>query len=221
MKAEMARIRIRTLVVGPVGCNCSIVACSTTGEAAVIDPGGDAEEILAEVAAMGVTVKWLLHTHAHYDHVLATGAVAAATSAAILVPAADRALYENLPAQGWIFGFSAVRPPEPTRWLAGGETLSIGNLSVQVIPTPGHTPGSVSYYFGPAMALIFSGDTLFADSVGRTDLPGGSFEQLQDSIRNKLYVLPKETRVIPGHGPETTIGHEREHNPFISTYPGE
>jgi len=214
-------MRLRTLTVGPVSCKCSIVACPDTGEAAVVDPGGNAEEILAEVAAMGVRVKLLLHTHAHFDHLLATGEVAAATSAQILVHERDRAMYENLPAQGRAFGFFAERPPAPARWLVGGETIAIGNLSAQVIHTPGHTPGSVGYYFVSPSPLLLAGDTLFADSVGRTDLLGGSYEQLVNSIRGKLYVLPGETRVIPGHGPETTIGHEREHNPFVSALSGD
>ena len=209
-------MRIHTLTVGPVSCKCSIVACPTTSLAAVIDPGGNADEILAEVAAMGVTVKWLLHTHAHFDHILATAEVAATTGAEVLLHARDRALYENLPAQGRAFGFFAERPPAVARWLEGGETIAIGNLSVQVIHTPGHTPGSVGYYFAAPAHLLLAGDTLFAESVGRTDLPGGSFEDLVVSIREKLYVLPEETRVIPGHGPETTIGWEREHNPFVS-----
>jgi len=212
-------MRIHTLTVGPVSCKCIIVACPVSSEAAVVDPGGNADEILAEVAAMGVNVKYLLHTHAHFDHILATREVAAATGAEVLLHADDRAMYENLPAQGRIFGFAAERPPEVSRWLAGGETIAIGTLSARVIHTPGHTPGSVGYYFATPAPLLLSGDTLFAESVGRTDLRGGSFEDLVVSIREKLYPLPGDTRVIPGHGPETTIGHEREHNPFVSAFP--
>ena len=212
----MAHSTIRTLTVGPVSCICGIVACAETGKAAIIDPGGNAKGILALVKDMGVTVALLLHTHAHFDHILATGEVAEATGAPILLHQADRALYENLPQQGSRFGFYAMRPPEPTQWLVGGETLAIGNLSVQVLHTPGHTPGSVGYYFGGDEPFLFAGDTLFAESVGRTEFPGGSLSDLEASIRNKLYVLPENTRVIPGHGAETTIGHEREHNPFVT-----
>jgi len=217
----MEHLRFHSLVVGPVSCNCCIVACPTTGYAAVVDPGGTPELILAAVADMGVTVKWLLHTHAHFDHILATGEVAAATGAEIFLHAGDKALYEGLPEQGHVFGFRASRPPQPSHWLVDGETLAIGNLSATVIHTPGHTPGSVGFYFAHPDSLLLSGDTLFAESVGRTDFPGGSFTNLATSIRGKLYVLPGETRVVPGHGPETTIGHEREHNPFISAYPDE
>jgi hydroxyacylglutathione hydrolase len=208
-------MRLRTLTVGPVSCTCAIVACAQTGEAAVIDPGGDAGEIMAEVAAMGVTVKLVLHTHGHFDHIMGTQEVVAATGAEVLLHRNDRELYENLPAQGWTFGFRTGRPPAVTRWLAGGETLAIGKLSAAVIHTPGHTPGSVGYYFASPSPLLLAGDTLFADGVGRTDFPGGSFEDLVVSIREKLYALPDETRVIPGHGPETTIEQERGHNPFV------
>jgi hydroxyacylglutathione hydrolase len=141
--------------------------------------------------------------------------VAAATGAEILLHRDDRELYENLPAQGRMFGFRAARPPAVSRWLVDGEKLAIGTLSAEVIATPGHTPGSVGFYFATPAPLLLAGDTLFADGVGRTDFPGGSFEALELSVRDRLYVLPGDTRVIPGHGPETTIGHEREHNPFV------
>jgi len=215
----MVPLTIRTLTVGPVACNCAIVACAQTGQAAIIDPGGNAEDILATVKDMGVTVTQILHTHGHFDHILATGEVAAATGAAVLIHRDDRALYENLPSQGVMFGFRAARPPAPTQCLAGGETIAIGKLFAQVLHTPGHTPGSVGYHFGGDDAVLFAGDTLFADSVGRTHLPAGSFADLAASIRTKLYVLPGDTRVIPGHGPETTIDQEREHNPFVSARP--
>lgn len=214
-------MKLRTFEVGPVSCNCVIVACPATNEAAIVDPGGDPEAILAEVSAMGVKVKWILHTHGHFDHILATAAIAKATGAAIALHANDLPLYEKLPDQGRIFGFTAEVPPRPERLLAGGETLGIGTLSAHVIHTPGHTPGSVGYYFGPNHALLLSGDTLFRDSVGRTDLQGGSWSDLESSILERLYVLPDDTRVIPGHGPETTIEHERIENPFVRGLPRE
>ena len=213
-------MKIRTLTVGPVACNCAVVACSETGQAAIIDPGGNADDILAVVKDMGVTVTQLLHTHGHFDHILATGEVAAATCAPICIHKNDRVLYENLPGQGQRFGFRAARPPEPTQWLVGGENIAVGKLDIQVLHTPGHTPGSVGFFLGGQDPILFAGDTLFAESVGRTDFPGGSFAELAVSIRSKLYVLPGETRVVPGHGPETTIEHEREHNPFVCAVPG-
>ena len=209
-------MKIRTLVVGPVACNCAIVACAETGQAAIIDPGGNTESILAMVKDMEVTVTHILHTHGHFDHILATGEVATATGASVCIHCDDLSLYDNLAGQGHLFGFRAARPPAPTQLLVGGETIVVGKLAIQVLHTPGHTPGSVGYYIGGHDAVLFAGDTLFAESVGRTDLPGGSFADLAASIRTKLYILPGDTRVIPGHGPETTIGHEREYNPFIS-----
>jgi len=207
-------MNLRTLIVGPVSCNCAIVACPETRDAAIIDPGGDADRILAAVREMDVQVKMLLHTHGHFDHVLATRDVAEATGAKVVIHQNDRPMYDNLPRQGKIFGFEAEPPPEPKLLLVGGEIVVVGKLSATVIHTPGHTPGSVGFYF-EADGILFAGDTLFAGSIGRTDLPGGSFPAILKSIQNKLYVLPPDTRVIPGHGGETTIDHERQHNPFI------
>jgi hydroxyacylglutathione hydrolase len=210
----MTSMRWRTLTVGPVACNCAIVACAETREAAIIDPGGNGERILAAVREMGVEVKLLLHTHGHFDHVLATREVAEATHANIAIHGSDRPIYESLPEQGDLFGFTAERPPEPNQVLVGGETIQIGSLAATVIHTPGHTKGSVGFYFR-ADGILFAGDTLFAESIGRTDLPGGSFSDIVKSIQTKLYALPVETTVVPGHGPQTTIGYERENNPFV------
>jgi hydroxyacylglutathione hydrolase len=214
-------LRLRTLAVGPLSCACSIVACAETGEAAVVDPGGDADEILAEVARMGVTVKLVLQTHGHFDHAMGTHEVVAATGAPVLLHRADRELYENLPVVARSFGFRAGRPPAVSRWLVGGESLAVGRLVVQVLHTPGHTPGGVGYYLAQPSPLLLAGDTLFAEGVGRTDFPGGSFADLEASIREKLFTLPAETRVVPGHGPETTIEHERQWNPFVRPVPAE
>lgn len=214
-------LRIETLAVGPLSCVCSIVACAETGEAAVVDPGGDADEILAEVKRMGVTVELVLHTHGHFDHAMGTHEVVAATGAPVLLHRADRELYENLPAVARSFGLRAGQPPAVSRWLAGGEILPIGRLAAQVLHIPGHTRGGVGYYFAEPSPLLLAGDTLFAEGVGRTDLPGGSFAELEASIRGRLFRLPAETRVVPGHGPETTIGHERQWNPFVRPLPSE
>ena len=212
-------MRLRTLAVGPLSCTCSIVACAQTGEAAVVDPGGDAGEILAEVARMGVTVKFVLHTHGHFDHIMGTHVVAAATGAQVLLHRDDAALYERLPAQSRAFGFWAEPPPAVSRWLTGGERLVIGKLIAEVVHTPGHTCGGVGYFFAEPAPLLLAGDTLFCESVGRTDLPGGSSTDLAKSIREKLFTLPGATRVVPGHGPETTIEHERQWNPFVRPLP--
>jgi glyoxylase-like metal-dependent hydrolase (beta-lactamase superfamily II) len=215
------KLRIRTLVVGPLSCVCAIVACAETGEAAVVDPGGDEDEILAEVARMGVTIKLVLHTHGHFDHILGPAAVAAATGAPVLLHRDDRELYERLPAQCRAFGFWAPPPPAVSRQLAGGERLILGRLTLDVVHTPGHTRGGVCYFFAEPTPLLLAGDTLLCESVGRTDLPGGSATDLVRSIRDKLFSLPGATRVIPGHGPETTIEHERQWNPFVRPLPAE
>jgi glyoxylase-like metal-dependent hydrolase (beta-lactamase superfamily II) len=211
-------MKLQLLTVGPVSCNCAIVACPETGEAAVIDPGGHPDRIMSAIRSSGVKVRHILHTHGHFDHVLATGEVAAATGAEIWLHKGDRGLYQNLTRQVRMFGLAADQPPAPTQWFADGATIAIGTLSAKVLHTPGHTPGSVGFYFA-SEALLFSGDTLFYESVGRTDFEGGSADDLARSIRGKLYCLPEQTRVIPGHGDETTIAHERANNPFVADAP--
>lgn len=207
---------IRVFSVGPVACNCCVVACPRTHEAAIIDPGGHPDRILAVVESMGVRVSQIWQTHAHFDHILATGAIAAATGARISVHAKDKDLFENLPKQGQIFGFeSEPLPPPDTLW-QGGESLTVGTLEAKVLAIPGHTPGSVGFYFDAPSPVLFSGDTLFSKSIGRTDVTGGSYQAIVRSIREVLYPLPGKTRVIPGHGAETTIAYEREHNPFVT-----
>jgi glyoxylase-like metal-dependent hydrolase (beta-lactamase superfamily II) len=210
-----------TFPVGLLGCNCSIVADPDTRQALVVDPGDQAPDILAALRRLGVQAVKLVHTHGHFDHVLATGAVAAATGAEVLIHGGDRWLYDNLELQARFFGLplpsSAAPPPPPTRELAGDEALSFGNREARALHTPGHTPGSLCFFVERAgeTPLLFAGDTLFRRSVGRTDLWGGSFEQLAASIRERLFALPDETLVIPGHGPPTSIGAEREDNPIV------
>jgi hydroxyacylglutathione hydrolase len=206
--------------VGPLGCNCTIVACPETHQGVVIDPGDQAPRILAELARLGVTAVSLLHTHAHFDHVLGTKAVADATGAEILVHKDDRWLYDRVDMQAELFGLQAGPVTAPTRELSGGEVLPFGHREARALHTPGHTPGSICFYLEHAgeRPLLFSGDTLFAGSVGRTDLWGGSFESLAQSIRGPLFDLPEDTLVIPGHGPMTTISAEREENPFVGKF---
>ncbi len=163
---------------------------------------------------MDAEVKFILHTHGHFDHIMATAEVASATAACVAIHEDDRALYDNLPRQARIFGFSAESPPAVDLVLTDGAKIEIGKLTATVVHTPGHTPGSVGFYF-EAEGVLFAGDTLFAGSIGRTDLPGGSYPDIVKSIRNRLYSLPIATRVVPGHGQETTIGSERDQNPFV------
>jgi hydroxyacylglutathione hydrolase len=207
--------------VGLLGCNCSIVADPDTGQALVVDPGDQAPDILAALQRLGVQAVKLVHTHGHFDHLLGTGAVAAATGAEILIHGGDRWLYDNVELQARTFGLPlpspAALPPPPTRELTDDEALAFGNREARVLHTPGHTPGSLCFFVERSgeTPLLFAGDTLFRRSVGRTDLWGGSAEQLATSIRERLFTLPDETLVIPGHGPTTSIGAEREGNPFV------
>jgi hydroxyacylglutathione hydrolase len=210
----------RSFPVGKLGCNCTIVACPETHQGLVIDPGDEAPRILRELAALGVTAVALVHTHAHFDHVMGAGPVSQATGAEILVHRDDRWLYDNVEMQAATFGLRAAPPALPTRELSGGEVIPFGQREARTLHTPGHTPGSMCVYLeAPGeRPLLFAGDTLFAGSIGRTDLWGGSSEQIVQSIRGPLFDLPDETVVIPGHGPLTTILAEREDNPFVGKF---
>jgi len=213
----------RTFPVGALGCNCTIVACPDTRQALVVDPGDDAPAILADLARDGLTAVMLLHTHAHFDHVMGTSQVAAATGAEVLLHRDDRWLYEHTTMQIEMFGIRRgdgqpwQPPPALTRELEGGEALAFGRREARVLHTPGHTPGSICFYLEGASEnpLLLAGDTLFRGSIGRTDLWGGSLPEIRRSIRERLFTLPEKTLVIPGHGPPTTIGAERETNPFV------
>ncbi len=213
------------LVVGPLRCNCHLLADERTREAVVIDPGDEAEEILAAIRRLRLRVVALLHTHAHFDHIGATRELREATGAPVLLHAADRELYEALPEQleafGRMFGLpaAAAREPAPVdRFVEDGDVVRFGREELRVLHTPGHTPGSVC---DPAPGRVFTGDTLFRRSVGRTDLPGGDFELEARSILRRLYTLDPGTVVHPGHGPETRIGEERAENPFVRDWEGE
>ncbi len=204
---------IKQLPVGMIQANCYIVGCEETGAGVVIDPGDEAERILAEVEAAGLTIKYILNTHAHFDHIMANAALVEATGAPLALHPLDLPL---LRANGGaaLFGMEGAASPEPGLQLAEGDTLAFGSHSFQVLFTPGHTPGHVSFYEAGA-GVIFDGDVLFAGGIGRTDLPGGDFETLLHSINEKLMVLPDETTVCSGHGPLTTIGQERAGNPWL------
>jgi hydroxyacylglutathione hydrolase len=188
----------------------------------VIDPGDEAERILDELRRLGITAVSVVHTHAHFDHVLGAGDIARATRAEILLHAEDRWLYDNVGEQLRLFGMDPLKTTltAPTRALVGGEVLSFGRREARVLHTPGHTPGSVCLYLETTgeRPILFAGDTLFAGSIGRTDLWGGSFEAIVESIQGPLFSLPEDTLVIPGHGPETVIGLEREDNPFVGKH---
>ncbi len=207
---------VETFPVGDFQCNCAILVDEATREAVIVDPGDDAPRILARVKSHGVTVRYLLHTHAHLDHIMATRAVKEATGAEVRLHPGDDWLYQNLAMQCGMFGWDADTPSPVDAPLAEGDVITFGGERLTVIHTPGHTPGSVCLESAGETPLVFSGDTLFARGIGRTDLWGGSHPQLLRSIERRLLVLPDPTRVVPGHGPRTTIGDERRKNPFLT-----
>lgn len=206
----------RQVVVGPLQCNCAIVACPRTLEAVLIDPGDEAERIAKEVEAAGLTVKYLLHTHAHFDHVGATSALRKKWNAPVCLHKGDEFLMKALPTQGQMFGYRMAAAPDIERFLEDGETLQIGDLKIETIHTPGHSPGGLCYRVQGATETLFSGDTLFDHSIGRTDLWEGNTDLLLSSIRQRLFTLDDDMPVFPGHGPDTTIGTEKRENPFFS-----
>jgi hydroxyacylglutathione hydrolase len=204
-----------TFPVGLLQCNCSIVGDEATREAMVIDPGDNIPEILARLARHGLTLKQIVVTHGHIDHVGGALKLKRATGAPVLMNENDMALLAMMDEQAEWLG---VAPPEvgpPDTSAEDGMVVGIANHAAQVLYTPGHTQGSICLHFAPHK-LLLAGDTLFAGSIGRTDLPGGNTRQILASIHDRLLVLPEETRVIPGHGYETTIGEELERNPFLS-----
>lgn len=213
----MANLVHKTFAVPPLNCNCTILGDPATGQAIVVDPGGAPERILDTVREFGLTVVAILHTHAHFDHFLASGEMKKATGAALYLHQDDRGLWGALDKQCRAFGVGSTSTPVPSpdRWLKDEEKLSFGGLEGVALHTPGHTPGSLCFYFW-GDRLLLSGDTLFRGSIGRTDLWGGDFDAIQQSIRERLFTLDEATRVITGHGPETLIGWEREMNPFVA-----
>jgi glyoxylase-like metal-dependent hydrolase (beta-lactamase superfamily II) len=205
-------MHVKRIVVGPLASNCYLVRCSDNGEALVIDPGAEPEVILKQLEMEGLTLRYIINTHGHGDHIGANAALKELTGAAILIHAGDAPMLtsavKNLSA--WLDG-GIVSPPAD-RTLADGDELRCGDIVFKVLATPGHTPGGISI-LGPG--VVFTGDTLFQGSIGRTDFPGGSFTVLLKSIREKLLILPDETLVYPGHGPATSIGREKMENPFL------
>jgi hydroxyacylglutathione hydrolase len=200
--------------VGPLQCNCSIIGDETTREAMVIDPGDEIEDVLVLIRKHNLTVKQIVVTHAHIDHVGGAMKLRAATGAPILLNQNDDALLKMLDVQATWIGVENPGKVEIDQSIGQGDTVRAGTLTANVIHTPGHTEGSVCLYF-PAERKLIAGDTLFAGSIGRTDLPGGSMRKIINSLHEKVLTLPDETVVVPGHGPLTTIGEERESNPFL------
>lgn len=206
-------MKVIKLEVGNLGTNCYIVFCEETRAAAVIDPGGNEGEILQVLAREKLKVPYIINTHGHADHIMANSKIKQATGAAILIHQQDAAMLTNARSNLSAFIGNGLVCDPADRTVADGETIDIGTtVHLKVLHTPGHTQGGISLLAGN---VLFSGDTLFAESIGRTDFPGGSYQQLLKSIQEKFMPLPDEVKVLPGHGPETTIGWERRMNPFI------
>jgi glyoxylase-like metal-dependent hydrolase (beta-lactamase superfamily II) len=207
--------------VGSYACNCSILYSETTREAIIIDPGNDHELILRKIKELNINVKKLIHTHAHFDHIGRSSEVSAATNATIHLHKGDQFLYDMLPQQGLFFGQKVGIPKPIDSYLEEGETFSFDDIEINTflttMHTPGHTPGSCCFYSEYFDSpLLFAGDTLFQQSIGRTDLPGGDSRLIIKSIKERLMILPDETKVIAGHGPETVILSEKKFNPFLA-----
>ena len=207
---------LRGLELGPFAANCYIVGSEKTGEGMIIDPTAESETILEHVRQLGLTIKLIVATHSHVDHIMALREVKEATGAPFAMHEAESSggmMQGMARVMGLIMSGSFDAPPKPERLLKDGDTIEIGDLSFTVLHTPGHSPGGISLY---GHGVVFAGDTLFNFGIGRTDFPGCSYEELMDSIHHKLMTLPDETIVLPGHGPQTTIATERKWNPFLS-----
>ncbi len=202
----------RCFELGPFATNAYLVRCESSGETALIDVGFEPEVVIAVVKRERMPVRLLLNTHAHYDHVASMREVQRQVGGTYWLHPADRPLLDHLAEQGAAFGLPPAQPPDQVMDLADGQWLELGQERLRVIHTPGHSPGSVTFRWDDC---LWVGDVLFAGSIGRTDLPGGSFEDLEASIRKRLFPLGDDLRVLPGHGPETTIGVERRTNPFV------
>lgn len=214
-------LAIETIPVGSYGCNCSILYSKKTREALIIDPGNDHITLLNKISELNIKVKKLLHTHAHFDHIGRSNEIRKSTGASIHLHQDDLFLYQQLQMQGQFFGQEVDQPGPIDHYLNHDEEFHFEDTEIKTflktIHTPGHTPGSccfISNYF--STPILFAGDTLFQNSIGRTDLPGGDSRKIIASIKEKLLILPDETKVVTGHGPATNILNEKKYNPFLS-----
>lgn len=203
--------------VGPLGVNCYIVGDENTREVLVIDPGGHARELLKTIENLRAKVTGIVLTHAHFDHVMGVEMLKRSTMAPLLVGVNEKPVFESVEWQGKAFGIAVPPLPDPETWLAEGDIVKAGALEFQVLEVPGHSPGSIALY-NAENAIVFVGDVLMRGTIGRTDIGGGSPEELLRSIRGKLYMLPDATQVYSGHGPMTTIGEEKMLNPWTKNY---
>ena len=211
---------VETFAVGPLGCNCSLLVDEATRDAIVVDPGGDFGAIRDALAAHGATVRAIVHTHTHIDHVGATAPLQRWSGASARIHEADRFLYDLLPIQSAMIGCAKPEVADLAGDLRDEDVVRAGGLDLQVVHTPGHTPGSCTFVAREGgRTIAFTGDTLFAQGIGRTDLWGGDFELIQRALRDRVLALPDDAEVIAGHGPTTTIGAERRSNPWLRRLP--
>ena len=209
-----SKLALSYLTVGAFSENSYVVGCSESGCGVLIDPGGEVPELLSMAADMGLEINEIWLTHAHLDHVLGLAEAVEKTGAPVWLHPEDRFLYDAAPQEGEAFGFPVGVLPKPAESLEAGQQLKLGGHSVEVLHVPGHSPGHVAFWF-PGSRLLIAGDVLFAGSIGRTDLPGGSYETLMDTIRQVVVSLGDDVRGFPGHGDPTTVGAERTSNPFL------
>lgn len=207
---------LETFPVGPLQCNCTILGDEEASEAIVVDPGDEISRITRRITALGLKLKQILVTHAHIDHIGGALKLKRLTGAPILLNQGDLPQLKIMAEQARWIGIDTPETAPPDENLADGLLVGLSRYPAQVLHTPGHTQGSICLHFA-SLSLLVAGDTLFAGSIGRTDLPGGNPDQILDSIQNRLLALPNETKVLPGHGPSTTIGRERKSNPFLRT----
>lgn len=208
----MAKLVLEHLLVGPLQSNCFILGDEESGEAVIIDPGGDGDKILNAVSKKPWKVTAILNTHAHFDHIAANEIVRKGTQAPLMAPRSDAPYMEQAHISARMYGLEVDASSLPDRLLDDGDLIELGDEKIEVMLTPGHTPGGSTFVTSIG---IFPGDSIFAGSIGRTDLPGGDYDTLIDSINARIMSLEDDTPVYPGHGPATTVGREREHNPFL------
>ncbi len=211
---DVPELIVETLPVGHLQCNCTILGDPVSRKAIVVDPGGDAEMLIERLVELDLQVERIIHTHAHLDHFLASGKMKEATGAKLALHRDDLFLWDMLEDQCRMFGIPFEKPPPPDQWMEHEEEIDVKGVQGKALHTPGHTPGSMCFLFANQKLLI-AGDTLFQGSIGRTDLWGGDYQQIEKSIQEKLYTLDEETAVITGHGESTNIGHEMRSNSFV------
>ncbi|MCX7770590.1 MAG: MBL fold metallo-hydrolase [Proteobacteria bacterium] len=202
----------KRFVVGPLEVNCFVVADEETKEGMVVDPGDNVDEIYSFIEKNGIKIKYIINTHCHFDHCGGNRKMKELTKAELLIHEKEKPVLERMDTSAQIWGFYVDKSPEPDRYLKDGDVLELGNLKIEVIHTPGHSPGGICLKID---GKVITGDTLFAGGIGRTDFPGGDYDTLMKSIKERLFTLPEETEIYPGHGPSSTIRNEKYFNPFF------